>query len=105
MNSLKALGLPEFKDWPARFGAFGGAPELFFNDQPMQIARWPNEGYAKFDKIIDEIEPGNLRLPVLMKKYVKQNARLVAFINCRFIDVDDNHRELPPPQFPGQAPP
>lgn len=33
----------------------------------------------KFDKIIDEIEPGNLRLPVLMKKYVKQNARLVAF--------------------------
>ncbi len=33
----------------------------------------------KFDKIIDEIEPGDLRLPVLMKKYVKQNARLVAF--------------------------
>jgi len=33
----------------------------------------------KFDKIIDEIEPGELRLPVLMKKYVKQNARLVAF--------------------------
>ena len=33
----------------------------------------------KFDKIIDEIEPGDLRLPVLMKKYVKQNARLVGF--------------------------
>ncbi len=33
----------------------------------------------KFDKIIDEVEPGNLRLPVLMKKYVKQNARVVAF--------------------------
>jgi len=33
----------------------------------------------KFDKIIDEIEPGALRLPVLLKKYVKQNARLVAF--------------------------
>ena len=33
----------------------------------------------KFDKIIDEIEPGNLRMPVLLKKYVKQNARLVAF--------------------------
>lgn len=33
----------------------------------------------KFDKIIDEVEPGDLRLPVLMKKYVKQNARLVAF--------------------------
>jgi len=33
----------------------------------------------KFDRIIDEIEPGNLRLPVLLKKYVKQNAKLVAF--------------------------
>ncbi|REE27827.1 putative hemolysin [Winogradskyella pacifica] len=33
----------------------------------------------KFDKIIDEVEPGALRLPVLLKKYIKQNARLVAF--------------------------
>jgi hypothetical protein len=33
----------------------------------------------KFDKIIDEIEPGTLRLPVLLKKYIKQNARLMAF--------------------------
>jgi putative hemolysin len=33
----------------------------------------------KFDRIIDEVEPGNLRLPVLLKKYIKQNARLVAF--------------------------
>ena len=34
---------------------------------------------VKFDKIIDELEPGILRLPVLIKKYIKQNARLVAF--------------------------
>jgi len=33
----------------------------------------------KFDRIIDELEPGNLRLPVLLKKYVKQNAKLIAF--------------------------
>ena len=33
----------------------------------------------KFDRIIDEVEPGNLRLPVLIKKYIKQNARVVAF--------------------------
>ena len=33
----------------------------------------------KLDKIIDEIEPGALRIPVLIKKYIKQNARLVAF--------------------------
>ncbi|WP_046743123.1 GNAT family N-acyltransferase [Kordia zhangzhouensis] len=33
----------------------------------------------KFDKIIDELEPGSLRLPVLIKKYVKQNAKVIAF--------------------------
>ena len=33
----------------------------------------------KFDRVIDEIEPGALRLPVLLKKYIKQNAKLVAF--------------------------
>jgi len=33
----------------------------------------------KFDKLITEIEPDGLRIPVLIKKYVKQNARLVAF--------------------------
>ncbi len=33
----------------------------------------------KFDKVIDELEPGNLRMPVLIKKYIKQNAKLVAF--------------------------
>lgn len=33
----------------------------------------------KFDKIIDELEPGILRLPVLIKKYIKQNAKVIAF--------------------------
>ncbi len=33
----------------------------------------------RFDKIIDELEPGTLRLPVLIKKYIKQNAKVVAF--------------------------
>ncbi|MGB5667594.1 MAG: GNAT family N-acetyltransferase, partial [Maribacter sp.] len=33
----------------------------------------------KFDRMINEVEPGNLRLPVLIKKYIKQNARVVAF--------------------------
>ncbi len=33
----------------------------------------------KFDRIIDEIEPGNLRLPVLLKKYIKQNCKLIGF--------------------------
>ena len=33
----------------------------------------------KFDKIIDEVEPGTLRIPVLIKKYIKQNAKVIAF--------------------------
>jgi hypothetical protein len=33
----------------------------------------------KFDKIIDEVEPGSLRMPVLIKKYIKQNAKVIAF--------------------------
>ena len=33
----------------------------------------------KLDRFIDEIEPGTLRIPVLIKKYLKQNAKLVAF--------------------------
>lgn len=44
----------------------------------------------KFDKIIDDIEPGSLRLPVLMKKYVKQNAKIVAFnVDPKFNDSVD----------------
>ena len=38
-----------------------------------------NENLTKFDKIIDELEPENLKVPVLLKKYIKQNARLIAF--------------------------
>ncbi len=33
----------------------------------------------KFDKLINEVEPGSLRLPVLIKKYIKQNVKVVAF--------------------------
>ena len=32
----------------------------------------------KFDRIIDELESG-LRVPVLLKKYIKQNAKVIAF--------------------------
>lgn len=44
----------------------------------------------KFDKLIDEIEPGHLRLPVLIKKYIKQNARVIAFnVDPKFNDATD----------------
>ncbi|MCX8149486.1 lysophospholipid acyltransferase family protein [Thermaurantimonas aggregans] len=33
----------------------------------------------KLDKFIEDLEPGNTRVPVLLKKYIKQNAKVVAF--------------------------
>ena len=44
----------------------------------------------KFDKLIDELEPNMLRLPVLIKKYIKQNARVIAFnVDPNFNDAID----------------
>ncbi len=44
----------------------------------------------KFDKFINEIEPEGLRVPVLIKKYVKQNVKLVAFnVDPKFNDAID----------------
>lgn len=44
----------------------------------------------KFDRILDEMEPSKLRLPVLIKKYIKQNARVVAFnVDPSFNDAID----------------
>lgn len=43
----------------------------------------------KLDKFIDDLEP-ELRLPVLMKKYIKQNARVIAFnVDPNFNDAVD----------------
>ncbi|MCC2590209.1 lysophospholipid acyltransferase family protein [Chryseobacterium sp. MFBS3-17] len=43
----------------------------------------------KLDKIIDDLEP-ELRLPVLIKKYIKQNAKVVAFnVDPNFNDAID----------------
>ena len=60
-----------------------------------------NGNLQKFDKIIDEIEPGTLRIPVLLKKYIKQNARLLGFnIDPKFNNALDalmyiNIRDIP----------
>jgi len=38
-----------------------------------------DKNLVKFDRLIDELEPENLKIPVLLKKYIKQNARLISF--------------------------
>ncbi len=43
------------------------------------IEKLGGDDINKFDKFIDDVEPGNMRFPVLLKKYIKQNAKIVAF--------------------------
>lgn len=44
---------------------------------------------GKLDKLIDDLEPG-MRLPVLIKKYIKQNAKVVSFnVDPNFNDAID----------------
>ncbi|MBA3776530.1 MAG: right-handed parallel beta-helix repeat-containing protein, partial [Betaproteobacteria bacterium] len=40
-------------EYPQTFRGAPAAPELFFNDQRMTVARWPNKGWATVSKIID----------------------------------------------------
>jgi hypothetical protein len=50
---LGALGVGDVGQLPDRFQNGGGSPELFFDDQPMQLARWPNEGWVTIAEVID----------------------------------------------------
>ena len=56
--------------------------EFFFDEAEADM--------NKFDKLIDEIEPNLLRVPVLIKKYIKQNAKLIGFnVDPKFNDAID----------------
>lgn len=51
---LRALGitnLPTPKTRPS-WGHSEAGQELFFNDEPMTVARWPNQGYARIDEVL-----------------------------------------------------
>ncbi|KQR92574.1 glycerol acyltransferase [Chryseobacterium sp. Leaf180] len=54
---------------------------LFFDEMESDL--------NKLDKIIDDLEP-ELRMPVLIKKYIKQNAKVIAFnVDPNFNDAID----------------
>jgi hypothetical protein len=50
---LKAAGLKDYGQ------VKGGGLELFFNDKPMTLARWPNEGFVK---IVGLVEPNTVNV-------------------------------------------
>jgi len=61
-TDLKSQGITDFgKVSPKRFGgpAHSTGLELFFEDKPMTLARWPNEGFVKITGLV---EPGTVNV-------------------------------------------
>lgn len=55
-------------------------PEVDIDDPEMDALRqMTEEDIKKLDRVIEEIEMGNFRLPALLKKYLGQNAKIIAF--------------------------
>ncbi|MDI9587227.1 MAG: hypothetical protein QM473_23595 [Acidobacteriota bacterium] len=50
---LTALAVTDLGQFPTVFRGAPAAPELFFDDQRMTLARWPNEGWATIARIVD----------------------------------------------------
>jgi len=52
-TDLHSIGTQALGSFPDLFRGVPAVPELFFNDQRMTLARWPNEGWATIAKIVD----------------------------------------------------
>ena len=50
---LGALGVDDLGTFPVTFRGAPKVPELFFNDERMTLARWPDEGWTTIAKIIE----------------------------------------------------
>lgn len=51
----------------------------------LSILHSTNGDIAKLDRIIEDIEPSHFKIPVLVKKYLKQNAKILEFnVDARF---------------------
>jgi hypothetical protein len=55
---LKPLGIANAAPLGDRFRSLAGTPELFFAGRPMQIARWPNEGWVTIERVVDRGSTG-----------------------------------------------
>ena len=51
---LRALGIGDLDySLPPTFRGYAGWPELFVDGEPMTLARWPNEGFARMGPVLD----------------------------------------------------
>lgn len=54
------------------------------------VINFTEDDLQKLDKFIEDIEPQHLKIPVLFKKYLKQNAKVLAFnVDPKFSDALD----------------
>ncbi|WP_303318313.1 right-handed parallel beta-helix repeat-containing protein [Flavivirga abyssicola] len=54
---LKALGITDYgthKQYGHALSVYPAPIELFFNDEPMTIARYPNEGFVQIEEVVEE---------------------------------------------------
>ncbi len=73
---LTALGVTNLGTFPDQFSGAVLLPELFFNDERMTLAQWPNEGWVEFTNVI---ESG----PAEWRKYASAKPGQFEFINDR----------------------
>jgi len=66
-------------------------PKIVPSDADLEVLeKVTKKDIKKLDKIIAEIEIGNFRIPALLKKYLSQNARIIAFnVDPKFNDSLD----------------
>jgi len=55
---LRAAGLGPVKRPPDVYHDGGGLPDLFIEEVPQPLARWPDEGAATMERVLDRGEPG-----------------------------------------------
>ena len=51
--NVRSLDRDQIGDYPETFRGAPATPELFFNDQRMTVARWPNKGWATIAKLVE----------------------------------------------------
>jgi hypothetical protein len=62
---LNTLGVASSDKWPNSFRGYSGWPEIYIDDKPLQLSRWPNEGYVKIEKVVEKgSQPRNNEIPV-----------------------------------------
>jgi hypothetical protein len=75
---LRAMGLHSTGPYPANFDNGGGLCELFFNGLRQPLSRWPNDGPARIERVVDKGEsaPGE---PRRVGRFVAREGRVAGW--------------------------